>query len=286
MSVSTAVVDGIVTRYEVAGSGPPLLMFSPGGFNATLDSWETHGLYQRTRILARLRERFTCITFDKRESGRSGGRVERVRWTDYVNQGIGLLDHLGYGRVHVMGACVGCSIATLLATTHRGRVAGMVLYSPAGGPKYRRKQHARFVAHLAYVAEHGLAGVAALAGATEAGFSDDGRLGPWVSVLRSDPDFAARYVELDVSRYQTIVAGMSRLLFDRDTVPGAEPEDLLTLDIPALIVPGEDSSHAPSAARYLQECLPAAQYWDVPVADQTADTAPARVIEFLESVAF
>ena len=286
MSTSTAVVDGIVTRYEVAGSGPPLLMFSPGGFNATLDGWETHGLYQRTRMLARLRERFTCITFDKRESGRSGGRVERVRWTDYVNQGVGLLDHLGYGRVHVMGACVGCSIATLLATTHRDRVAGMVLYSPAGGPKYRRRQHARFAAHLAYVAEHGLTGVCALARATEAGFSDDGRVGPWVSVLRSDAEFAARYVELDVDRYQTIVAGMSRLLFDRDTVPGAEPEDLLTLDIPALIVPGEDSSHAPSAARYLQECLPAAQYWDVPVAEQTADTAPARVIEFLESVAF
>ena len=284
MSVSTAVVDGIVTGYEVAGSGPPLLMFSPGGFNATLDGWETHGLYQRTRMLARLRERFTCIIFDKRESGRSGGRVERVRWTDYVNQGVGLLDHLDYGRVHVMGACVGCSIATLLATTHRERVAGMVLYSPAGGPKYRRKQYARFAAHLAYVAEHGLAGVAALARATEAGFSDDGRVGPWVSVLRSDSEFAAHYVELDQARYETIVAGMSRLLFDRDTVPGAEPEDLLALDIPALIVPGEDSSHAPSAARYLQECLPASQYWDMPVAEQTADTAPARVIEFLESL--
>jgi pimeloyl-ACP methyl ester carboxylesterase len=286
VNASTAVVDGILTRYEVAGSGPPLLMFSPGGFNATMDGWETHGLYQRTRMLARLRERFTCITFDKRESGRSGGRVERVRWTDYVNQGVGLLDHLGYERVHIMGACVGCSIATLFATTHRDRVAGMVLYSPAGGPKYRRKQHQRFTAHLAYVAEHGLAGVAALARATEAGFSDDGRVGPWVSVLRSDPDFAARYVELHVDRYQTIVAGMSRLLFDRDTVPGAEPEDLLALDVPALIVPGEDSSHAPSAARYLQECLPAAQYWNVPVAEQTADTAPARVIEFLDSLAF
>jgi pimeloyl-ACP methyl ester carboxylesterase len=286
VNASTAVVDGILTRYEVAGSGPPLLMFSPGGFNATMDGWETHGLYQRTRMLARLRERFACITFDKRESGRSGGRVERVRWTDYVNQGVGLLDHLGYERVHIMGACVGCSIATLFATTHRDRVAGMVLYSPAGGPKYRRKQHQRFTAHLAYVAEHGLAGVAALARATEAGFSDDGRVGPWVSVLRSDPDFAARYVELDVDRYQTIVAGMSRLLFDRDTVPGAEPEDLLALDVPALIVPGEDSSHAPSAARYLQECLPAAQYWNVPVAEQTADTAPARIIEFLDSLAF
>jgi pimeloyl-ACP methyl ester carboxylesterase len=259
-------------------------MLSQGGFNATLDGWETHGLYRRTRMLARLRERFTCITFDKRESGRSGGRVERVRWTDYVNQAVGLLDHLGYDRVHVMGACVGCSIATLLATTHRDRVAGMVLYSPAGGPKYRRKQHQRFTAHLAYVAEHGLAGVAALAGATEAGFSDDGRVGPWVSVLRSDREFAARYIEFDVGRYEAVVSGMSRLLFDRDTVPGAEPEDLMALDVPTLIVPGEDSSHAPSAARYLQECLPAAQYWDVPVAEQTADTAPARVIEFLESL--
>jgi pimeloyl-ACP methyl ester carboxylesterase len=284
MTAASTVVDGIVTRYQVAGSGPPLLMFSPGGFNAGLDSWETHGLYQRTRMLEQLRERFTSITFDKREAGRSGGRLERVRWADYVNQGIGLLDRLGYGRVHIMGACVGCSIATLFATSHPDRVAGMVLYSPAGGPQYRRKQHARFAAHLAYVAEHGLAGVIALAGATEAGFSDDGRVGPWVSVLRSDPEFAARYIEFDAGRYQTIVAGMSRLLFDRDTVPGAEPEDLLALDVPALIVPGQDSSHAPSAARYLQECLPAAQYWDVPVAQQTVDTAPARVIEFLESL--
>ena len=118
MSVATAVVDGILTRYEVAGSGPPLLMFSPGGFNAAMDSWDTHGLYRRTKMLAQLRERFTCITFDKREAGRSGGRLERVSWTDYVNQGIGLLDHLGYARVHIMGACVGCSIATLFAATH------------------------------------------------------------------------------------------------------------------------------------------------------------------------
>jgi hypothetical protein len=32
----TAVVDGIVTRYEVVGSGPPLLMYAPGGFNAVV----------------------------------------------------------------------------------------------------------------------------------------------------------------------------------------------------------------------------------------------------------
>jgi pimeloyl-ACP methyl ester carboxylesterase len=281
---SEAVIDDILTRYTVAGSGPPLLMFSPGGFNATMSNWETHGIYQRTAMLARLREQFTCITFDKRESGGSGGRVERVRWLDYAYQGIGLLDHLGYQRAYVMGACVGCSIATVMATVVPDRVAGAVLYSPAGGVQYRMKQHARFHAHLAYAAANGLRAVAALAYSTDVGFSEDGRVGPWVAVLRRDREFTARYVDLDPARYQVIVAGMCRLLFDRDTVPGAEPEDLLTLNVPALIVPGNDSSHAPSAAHYLRECLPAADFWDAPVAAQTAETAPARVIDFLQSL--
>lgn len=283
-TTDTAELDGIVTRYEVAGSGPPLLMFSPGGFNAALENWRTHGIYRKTGMLDRLQERFTCITFDKRESGSSGGRVERIGWADYVRQGMALLDHLGHQRAHLMGGCVGCSIAVATAVAHPDRVSSMVLYSPAGGVKYRMKQHVRFATHLAYAAAEGLDGVVQLASSGDAGFSDDGRVGPWVSVLRNDADFAQRYQRLDADRYQSTVSGMARLLFDRDTVPGAEPEDLLALDVPALVVPGEDSSHAPSAARYLQECLPAAQYWDMPVTDQTAESAPARVIEFLAGV--
>ena len=33
----TVSIDGITTRYEVTGSGPPLLMYSPGGFDATVE---------------------------------------------------------------------------------------------------------------------------------------------------------------------------------------------------------------------------------------------------------
>jgi hypothetical protein len=73
-------------------------------------------------------------------------------------------------------------------------------------------------------------------------------------------------------------------MFDRDTAPGAEPEDLLRLDIPALVIPGRDAAHATSAARYLEECLPQAEYWDVAVAGQTEATVPARIMEFLDKV--
>ena len=75
---------------------------------------------------------------------------------------------------------------------------------------------------------------------------------------------------------------MGRTLFDRDSAPGAEPEDLMCLDIPALIVPGRDAAHATSAARYLEECLPRSDYWDVPVAEQTEQATAERVLKFLE----
>jgi pimeloyl-ACP methyl ester carboxylesterase len=280
----SAVLDGIATRYEVGGAGPPLLMFSPGGFNATLEGWSSFGIYERLKLLDHLTERCTCITFDRREAGQSSGRVERIAWGDYAAQAHGLLDHLEIDRAHLMGGCIGCSAAIAFAVAHPERTASMVLYSPAGGPRYRMTQHARFAQHLAFVEQHGLEQVVALALSNDRNFAQDPRVGPWVSVIRGDSAFAEAYARWDADRYAAVVAAMARLLFDRDTVPGAEPEDLMQLDIPALVVPGQDAAHATSAARYLEECLPRSEYWDVPVARQTEETAPARVIEFLDAV--
>jgi pimeloyl-ACP methyl ester carboxylesterase len=180
-----------------------------------------------------------------------------------------------------MGGCVGCSTVAAFGVAHPERVLSMVLFSPAGGVRYRMKQHARFVQHLAYAEAHGLRQVVDLVRGSDQGFTGDPRVGPWNSVIRTDPEFAESYARVDPGRYAVLVSGTARLMFDRDTVPGAEPEDLLRLDVPALVVPGQDESHAPSAARYLQECLPDVDYWDVPVAEQTEATAPPRILEFL-----
>ena len=103
-------------------------------------------------------------------------------------------------------------------------------------------------------------------------------------MLRRDPDFAASYARHDVQQYTQLVVGMARALLDRDTAPGAEAEDLLQLSIPALVVPGQDATHATSAARYLEECLQHAEYWDVAVERQTEQNASGRLLEFLGSV--
>ena len=270
-------LDGIATRYETIGSGPPLLLFSPGGFDATLEKWSTQSIYAKVKLLDHLPGHYTCIAFDRRECGQSGGRVERITWAHYAAQGRALLDHLGIDRALVMGGCMGCPVALAFAVAYPQSTRGMVLWWPVGGAKYRINGHLRFAQHLAVVQQQGLAAVVDLATGSTKSFGEDPRGGPWVSVLRRDAAFADAYAKLDLERYKLIAGGMGRALIDRDTSPGAEPEELLRLDIPALIIPGSDASHATSAARYLQECLPKSTYCD---GEQTAEP----VLRFLAAI--
>jgi pimeloyl-ACP methyl ester carboxylesterase len=278
----SAVIDGITTRYEVIGSGPALLMYSPGGFDATIEKWSSLGIYSRTKPLHHLSRSYTCIAFDRRECGQSGGRVERVTWNHHGAQGRGLLRHLGIARAHVMGGCMGVCSATSFAVAYPDVTLSLVLVWPVGGAKYRIAGHERFARHLAYVHENGLEGVVALAKTSDKSFGQDPRVGPWGTVIRADPSFAGCFLDQDIERYKCLVASMGRTLIDRDTAPGAEPEDLLRTDIPALIIPGNDASHATSAARYLEECLPRAEYWDVDVEDQSEECTSARLLKFLQ----
>ena len=277
----SVVIDGIKTRYELIGEGPPILMYAPAGFDATLDKWRTQGVYARVKLLDHLPKKYTCIVFDRRESGESGGRVEPITWDHYVNQGKGLLEHLGFESAHLMGGCMGCCPVVAFGVAYPEMVRSMILYWPVGGAKYRISTHKRFSDHLAYMAEKGLAGVVELVAREGKPFNAEPRGGPWASVIRTDPEFAGAYAKLDPEKYKRIVTSMCRSLFDRDTSPGAEPEDLLKMNIPALIIPGRDASHATSAARYLEECLANAEYWDAPPDAQTEETAPARLLDFL-----
>ena len=120
---------------------------------------------------------------------------------------------------------------------------------------------------------------------------DDGRLRtrsqPRLEVIRKgETDMVDTLSEL--KKYpqfngKAIVMGFVRTMFDRDTAPGPEPEDLLVCDVPAYIVPGNDASHSTAAARYLHECLPKSEYWDVQPDAQTEAATNERMIAFLKT---
>ncbi|HKU47616.1 MAG TPA: alpha/beta hydrolase [Burkholderiales bacterium] len=281
----SAVLEGIPTRYEVLGDGPPLLMYAPGGFDATIEKWRMQGVYERIKLLEHLPKKYRCIAFDRRECGQSGGRIEPLTWRHYADHGRALLKHLGVERTHLIGGCMGCSCVMAFAAAYPQATMSMILWWPVGGAKYRIKGQQRFAEHLAFVREHGLRRVVEHVEREGKAFNADPRGGPWASVIKRDAKFADAFRVQNLQEYQRIVAAMRDALLDRDTSPGAPPEELLKLEIPALIIPGRDESHATSAARYLEECLPRSQYWDVLPEAQVEANSPARLLQFLNTAA-
>jgi pimeloyl-ACP methyl ester carboxylesterase len=279
----TVVIDGIETNYEVYGSGPPLLMMAPGGFDSTIEKWSTAGVWKGMQPLESLAKHYTCIAYDRREAGASGGRVERLTWPGYAKQAKGLLEHLGHDRAFIMGGCMGVSVATAFGVEYPEASMGLVLHWPVGGPRWHVGGVERFDTHHAFLASNGLDAVVSLAKEGKT-FWTDPEAGPWAATINNDSAFAKAFASQDADRYAGLIAATGRTLYDRDTAPGAEPEELMALKVPAIIIPGHDVAHATSAARYLEECLPEGEYWDVAVEQQTPEAVRERILGFLASL--
>jgi pimeloyl-ACP methyl ester carboxylesterase len=87
----TVTIDHLEVSYVTRGSGPALLMLAPGGFDATMEKWATAGVWKGMQPLDTLTRDFTMVAYDRRESGRSGGRVERLSWLLFAEQARALL---------------------------------------------------------------------------------------------------------------------------------------------------------------------------------------------------
>jgi hypothetical protein len=82
--VASAIIDGIATRYEVVGSGPPLLMYAPGGFNAVVETWSHRASTPRSLPIILRKTHLRPV--DRANAGGPVG-AERVTWAHYVAQG-------------------------------------------------------------------------------------------------------------------------------------------------------------------------------------------------------
>lgn len=116
-------------RYEQHGSGFPLLLLPPGGMRATVDDWQRMA-FNSVEIF---RHDFRVIALDQRNAGGSSGPLtDGNPWDQYAADHLGLLNHLGIERCHVMGCCIGASYALNLARLAPSRVASLVLQQPIG----------------------------------------------------------------------------------------------------------------------------------------------------------
>src|SRR5256712_10039428 len=201
----TAMIDGLEVSYATRGAGPALLMLAPGGFDATMEKWTTAGVWKGMRPLDSLSGEFTVIAYDRRESGASGGRVEKLSWSLFAEQAKGLLDHLGVTRAFVLGGCMGCSVALAFAACFPEATHALILHWPVGGYRWRLNGADRFARHLRFARENGLAGVGKRAPQGET-FWQDPQAGPWGSASARRPRLARGVPNHDPAPHSRTVA--------------------------------------------------------------------------------
>jgi pimeloyl-ACP methyl ester carboxylesterase len=275
----TATLDGIETYYETHGSGAPILMCAPGGFDATIEKWRVASAWTGADAIKALAAEHTVIVYDRRECGRSGGRVERLSWASYTNQGKALLDHLQIDSAFVMGGCMGCSVALAFGAHQPEVTRGLILHWPVGGYRWKVGAQERFMRHYNFAKQNGLKGVVERAH-DKKNFWLDPEAGPWAGLIARENSIAERFASQDLERYLSLIITSGRTMFDRDTATGAEPEEVMGVKVPTLIIPGDDPSHATSAAHYLRELLPKAEFWNTMPPEQTTQKVCERVLEF------
>jgi len=276
-----ATLDGIRTHYFSQGSGPHLLMMAPRGFNSCIASWKV-GKWAEMDALNALAKHFTIIAYDRREAGLSGGRVEPLSWQTYAQHGKLLLEHLGVEKAWVIGPCMGASAAAKFGALYPEACIGLMLPQPVGGHRWYTRLRGFFDRHIAFVRTNGLEAVRERSKGQS--FQDDPETGPWGSVLSHDAAFGARYVKQDTGRYLEIVAASRDAMFPDSFVSGATAEELMSIQTPTLVWPGDDPSHATSAAHQMRELLPCVRYWDLHPSQQTAQMQLEQILSFKQAV--
>jgi pimeloyl-ACP methyl ester carboxylesterase len=111
----------IMTYYEEAGSGEPLLMIM--GLSGDLQAWAL-----QAPALAR---KYRVITYDNRGAGRTSAPDKPYSISQMAGDAVALLDALGIQKAHVLGFSMGGYVAQELAITHPERVEKLILLATA-----------------------------------------------------------------------------------------------------------------------------------------------------------
>ncbi|MGH7754213.1 MAG: alpha/beta fold hydrolase, partial [Gemmatimonadales bacterium] len=115
----TAPVRDILTYYEEAGSGDPLILIM--GFTGDLQGWALQ--------VPALAKHYRVITIDNRGAGRTSAPDRPYTIAGMAEDVAAVMDRLGVAKAHVLGYSMGGYIAQSLALAHPGKVDKLILLS-------------------------------------------------------------------------------------------------------------------------------------------------------------
>jgi len=110
-------VNGVHMYYEVYGEGSPLVLLHGGIMTIELTF---------ASLIPPLATRHTVIAVEMQGHGRTADTGRAITPAALASDVVGLLDHLGIERAHVLGHSLGGAVALELAVSHPDRVHSVV----------------------------------------------------------------------------------------------------------------------------------------------------------------
>jgi len=118
-----AKVNGINISYGVHGKGEPLILIS--GYSSDQSGW----IFQTGAF----KKYYRVITFDNRGVGKTDKPGGAYSMKTMADDAVGLMDHLGIKKAHILGISSGGLIAQALAINYPERINKLVLASTDSG---------------------------------------------------------------------------------------------------------------------------------------------------------
>jgi pimeloyl-ACP methyl ester carboxylesterase len=246
-------IRGVNLVYEVLGDGGPWVVISPGG---------RRGLASDRGLGVLLSEAgFRVLVYDRRNTGASEiGFPGDSESHEQAEDLLALLKSLGTGPVYVAGCSSGSRLSLLLALHHPEAVKALLLWRVTGGPYAAKRLAFNYYEQFIDAADKG--GIDAVA-----------KTEHFSAMIAAN---AANRKILDGLGTHAFIAAMRRWLagFHQGSghpVAGISPEQMRSIALPTLIVPGNDRIHPRGPGQAAHRLIANSEYREVMADDVDVD---------------
>jgi pimeloyl-ACP methyl ester carboxylesterase len=252
--MATANVGGLNIVYEILGSTGPVIALMPG---ARRGSDEMKPLAEKMAAKG-----VRVLLHDRRNTGGSdmlldSSTTEEITWANELHE---LLNQQGLLPAYIAGSSSGARTAINFALHHPDSLLGLLIIRVTGGEFAAKRLPQNYYRAFIEAAERG-------------GMEAVGETARFQEYFGTNPKVREQLMAIDPKDFIKIQSELlEKFLAGADLpVMGFTEEELGTIKVPTLVVPGNDNTHSSKSGRIAHDMIKGSEMHELPITDQDVD---------------
>lgn len=252
-----AKIRGVNITYQVIGDSGPWMALITGGRRSHLEF-----VPLAKKIAA---EGYRVLLHDRRNTGASdilidGDEPEESLWIDDLHE---LMSQLGALPAFISGSSAGARMSMRFYLRHRNSVRALLLFRVTGGKFAAERLPENYYGQFIKAAEQG--GMAAVCAHEQ-----------YQERIAANPANKDRLMAMDPKQYIKVMKGWMDKFIEggKLQVMGITDEELNSISVPTIVIPGNDNTHNSAAGRLVHRLIPGSKLHQLPIEDQDLPLVP------------